>query len=159
MEKLILDLQDHLQQTCGSLLGTVDEDYGQLQMMFQEEAASDTYPITSPALLINTQSVSWNNLAKAAQKGTATVVVTLAIDCYDDTHIDQPQRTLIEDRLTLMERIHWALQNFKPSGATPLVRTQTRLYHLPHLWKAYETTYLCEVTDTQPPNQSTKNTP
>lgn len=112
-----------------------------------------------PALLINTQSVSWNNLAKAAQKGTATVVVTLAIDCYDDTHIDQPQRTLIEDRLTLMERIHWALQNFKPSGATPLVRTQTRLYHLPHLWKAYETTYLCEVTDTQPPNQSTQNTP
>lgn len=128
-------------------LQTIDEDYGQLQMMFEEGADNDTYPVISPAVTVNVRDVAWGNLAQAGQKGAVTVVVTLAIDCYDDSHHDQAQRARIADRMALAKRVHWALQGWKPTETTKLIRTQTRLFHLPRLWKAYEVTYKCETVD------------
>lgn len=146
MERLIIDIEDRLRERVPEL-ATVDENYGQLAKMFDEGDDSDIYPLVGPAALVDVQTVSWGNLAGAAQQGAATVVVTLAIDCYDDTHLEQEQRHRIADRMALAARVHWALQGWKPSETTKLVRTQTRLYHLPRLWKAYETTYTCAVVD------------
>ena len=149
MEHLILDIEDRLKAQVPELQ-TVDENYGQLSKMFEEGEDSDTYPVLSPAVLIDVQQVSWSNLARASQQGAVSVVVTLAIDCYDDTHLEQEQRQKIAERMALAKSVHWALQGWKPTETTKLIRTQTRLYHLPHLWKAYETTYTCVLTDLEP---------
>lgn len=150
IERLILDLQDRISEALPGL-GTVDENYGQLTKMAEEGDDADTYPVCSPAVLIDVRDVAWSGLARTAQQGAVTVAVTLAIDCYDDTHTRQEGRLRIADRLALAHRLHWAVQGFKPADTTPLVRTQTRVYHLPHLWKVYETTYTCQTLDTQAP--------
>ena len=151
METLIQDIQSRLHDLLGDRLAMIDEDYGQLQMMFEDGDDKDTYPVVSPALTVNVREVSWQCLAGTVQTGVATVVVTLAIDCYDDTHIqgspDHHQRERIAERLALMNDIHHALQGYRPSSATPLNRVSTRLYHLPRLWKAYEITYQTTITD------------
>ena len=152
MDRLILDIQDHLASLLGDQLRTIDENYGQLQMMISDDPASDTYPVISPAVLIDVHDVQWRGLAGCAQQGTAAITITLAIDCYDDTHTNQlpsdEQRQRIADRLALLHRLHWALQGFKPTQATPLIRTSSRLYHLPRLWKAYELSYTTQLLDT-----------
>ncbi|MCR5697850.1 MAG: hypothetical protein K6G73_12830 [Marinilabiliaceae bacterium] len=144
MELLIQDIQNRLRTEIPELQ-TIDEDYGQLNKMFDNSDDADIYPVLSPALFINVSDVAWSDLSCSRQRGIATVVITLAIDCYDDTHMDQNQRQKISERLALERRIHNALHGWKPSEATRLIRTSTRLYHLPHLWKAYETTYTCEL--------------
>ena len=55
-------------------LTTVDEDYGQLEMINQENR--DTYPLTYPAVLIDAPDVNWSNIAGLSQKGIATIRFT-----------------------------------------------------------------------------------
>lgn len=148
IDRLILDIEDRIAAQVPDVQ-TIDENYGQLAKMFESGDDSDTYPVISPAVLIDVRDVAWGNLAGAAQQGTVSLTVTLAIDCYDDTHTRQAQRQRIADRLALAHRLHWALQGFKPADTTPLVRSSTRLYALPRGWKAYETTYTCLTLDTR----------
>ena len=63
-------------------LNSVAENYGQLTRM--SDGAGDTYPVISPAALVDVQGIEWQTMGGGDQKGRATVVVTLAIDCYDD---------------------------------------------------------------------------
>ena len=63
-------------------LSLVDEDYGQL------ETAEDTYPVTFPCALIGNMEADWEEIGMGTQKGVVTLTARLAIDCYDDTHID-----------------------------------------------------------------------
>lgn len=148
IDRLILDIQDRIADLVTDL-ETIDENYGQLTKMFENADDADTYPVISPAALIDVRDVAWSSLAGAAQQGAVTLTVTLAIDCYDDTHTRQDQRQRIADRLALAHRLHWAIQGFKPADTTPLVRSSTRLYALPRGWKAYETTYTCLTLDTR----------
>lgn len=62
---------------------TVDEDYGQLEML---DDSRDSYPLIFPAVLIDAPETSWENIGGLSQKGLCTVSVRLCIDCYDDTH-------------------------------------------------------------------------
>lgn len=149
MEKLIIDIQDRLRAQVSDLR-TIDENYGQLQKMFEESEEADIYPVLSPAVFIDTPDTQWSNLGGASQTGRTTIVITLAIDCYDDTHVEQNQRQKIVSRLSLAQRVVWALQGWKPTQTTRLIRTQTRLFHLPHLWKAYEITFTTQSTDIDP---------
>lgn len=153
MERVIQDIQERLRESVAELQ-TIDENYGQLVKMFDEGADSDIYPVHSPAALIDVRDIRWSGLRGGCQSGVATVVVTLAIDCYDDTHYEQSQRSMIAERMRLARAVHWALQGWKPTETTPMVRTSTRLYHLPRLWKAYETTYTCSVVDLDNQNSS-----
>lgn len=137
-------------------LNSVAENYGQLTRM--SDGAGDTYPVISPAALVDVQGIEWQTMGGGDQKGRATVVVTLAIDCYDDTHATTEQRAKIAERMRLASRVHWALQGWKPSETTKMIRTATRMYHLPHLWKAYETTYTCVVLDMSKPEATTATT-
>lgn len=147
IEQLITDLQQRLRQEVPQI-ETIDENYGQLQMMLQDDADSDTYPIVSPAVLIDIQRVAWSGVARDGQKGEFTIVITLAIDCYDDTHTGQPQTEQIAERMRLCHKVEHALHCYKPTDTTRLIRQDTRYYHLPRLWKAYETTYTCVALDT-----------
>ena len=42
-------------------LGTVDEDYGQLEMLDQEDR--DSYPLVFPAVLVDAPDTLWSNIA------------------------------------------------------------------------------------------------
>ena len=78
MEQLFYSIQQHI-ATNMSVLSTIDEDYGQLQ------TDEDTYPVTFPCVLINAEQTDWESLSGGVQRGKCTVVITLGIDCYDDT--------------------------------------------------------------------------
>lgn len=144
----MLDILDRLGQALGPRLGTVDENYGQLGRMFEEGDAADDYPLRSPAALVDAQGAEWSDLSGGAQAGTMTVVVTLALDCYDDTHLGSgPRRERIAERMGLMAAVCRALHGWKPRGGGRLSRRRTRLYHLPRLWKAYELTFTLAAVD------------
>lgn len=68
MEELYLFVQDLLAKRIPSL-GTIDEDYGQVEAMLN--GSSDTYPITFPAALIGNMSIDWTEIGGGVQTGDA----------------------------------------------------------------------------------------
>ena len=144
MEQLLLDLINLFSGGIPELV-TVDEDYGQLEMINREDRS--TYPLVFPAVLIDAPDVEWSNLAGLSQKGLATVRVRLIIDCYDDTHAGSGTTALIEGRSELRARVHRLAQGFRPDGQSQLIRTQSRFYTWDHGIKVYEQTYTCTVTE------------
>ena len=152
METLFISVQQHIATTMPQLT-MVDEDWGQLQTY------EDTYPVTFPCALIDLQQVEWTDASKGKQMGSATLVVKLAIDCYDDTHHTSGTSHLIMERLLMAQQLHKALHLFKgrilqsPQGNTidnafaPLTRTLSRFYSLPGGIKVYEMHYTTAITD------------
>ena len=126
-------------------LCTVDEDYGQLEMLNQENR--DTYPLTFPAVLIDAPDVMWSNIAGLSQKGTATIRVKLIIDCYDDTHYGSTTTSRIAERSAMRAKVHKLLQGYRIDDLTELIRTNSRFYTWDHGIKVYEQTYTGIVTE------------
>ena len=126
-------------------LSTVDEDYGQLEMLNQENR--DTYPLTFPAVLIDAPDVNWSNIANLSQKGEATIHVKLIIDCYDDTHYGSTTTSRIAGRAEMRHKVHKLLQGYRVNGETELIRTNSRFYTWDHGIKVYEQTYTGTVTE------------
>ena len=144
MEQLLLDLINLFSGGIPELV-TVDEDYGQLEMINREDRS--TYPLVFPAVLIDAPDVEWSNLAGLSQKGLATVRVRLIIDCYDDTHAGSGTTALIEGRSELRARVHRLVQGFRVNQNTQLIRTSSRFYTWDHGIKVYEQTYTGTVTE------------
>ena len=139
-------------------LSTIDEDYGQLEMINQENR--DTYPLTYPAVLIDASDVSWSNIAGLSQKGIATVRVKLIIDCYDDTHYGSTTTERISERSAIRAKVHKLLQGYRIEGVTELSRTNSRFYTWDHGIKVYEQTYTGVVTEIiKPETEPFKATP
>jgi len=147
MEKLLESLIDLFGQQMPEL-STIDEDYGQLEMINQE--GRDTYPLTFPAVLIDAPDVMWSNIGGLSQKGDATVRVRLIIDCYDDTHHGSGTTELIAERAALRAKVHKLLQGYRIEGVTQLSRTSSRFYTWDHGIKVYEQTYTGVVTELIP---------
>jgi hypothetical protein len=146
MESLFNDIQNRI---AGNLpqLSLIDEDYGQLEAI---ETAEDTYPVTFPCVLINIPETEWSNLGGGSQRGNTTVIIRLAIDCYDDTHYGSGTEQKAAERLQLAQSVHRLAQGFKPTGASPLIRRSSRFYSRPHAIKVYEMSYNCMVDDLIP---------
>ena len=140
LQNLIKLFGDQMPELC-----TVDEDYGQLEMINQENR--DTYPLTFPAVLIDAPDVSWSNIAGQSQKGLATIRVKLIIDCYDDTHYGSTTTDLIEERAAMRRKVHKLLQGYRINGETELNRSNSRFYTWDHGIKVYEQTYTGVVTE------------
>lgn len=156
MEKLLLDLINLLSTRLPELV-TVDEDYGQLEMINREDRS--TYPLLFPAVLIDAPDVAWSNVAGLSQKGEATVRVRLIIDCYDDTHAGSKTTRFIEGRSEMRAQVHRLLQGFRIDDHSQLIRTSSRFYTWDHGIKVYEQTYTCTVSETiQPPTQPARAT-
>jgi hypothetical protein len=147
MEKLLESLIDLFGQEMPELR-TVDEDYGQLEMINQENR--DTYPLTFPALLIDAADVSWSNIAGLSQKGEATVRARLIIDCYDDTHYGSTTTERISERAAMRAKVHKLLQGYRIDNEAQLIRTNSRFYTWDHGIKVYEQTYTGVVTELIP---------
>lgn len=139
-------------------LSTIDEDYGQLEMINQENR--DTYPLTFPALLIDAPDVNWSNIAGLSQKGLATIRAKLIIDCYDDTHYGSTTTDRIAERAAMRRKVHTLLQGYRIDGKTELSRTNSRFYTWDHGIKVYEQTYTGIVTELlEPETETTRATP
>ena len=144
MEKLLQDLINLFGAQMPEL-STIDEDYGQLEMIDQE--GRDTYPLTYPAMLIDAPDTQWTNIAGLSQKGTATIRARLIIDCYDDTHHGSGTTDLIAERAVLRQKVHKLLQGYRVDDESTLIRTSSRFYTWNHGIKVYEQTYTCVVTE------------
>lgn len=144
MERIVLALLEHIKEAMPDIL-LVDEDYGQLDMIDNSEA--DTYPLTMPAVLINADSVEWQNRRGLAQLGVATIRVNLIIDCYDDHHYGSDTEDKITDRHAMLRTLTEALQGFRPleSDGAAMVRTASAFATAAHGIKVYSTTYTLEV--------------
>ncbi len=95
MESLFVDLIGLLERNL-PWLRTIDEDYGQLENIDDENA--DMYPLIFPAVLIETPETQWSDIDNCAQLGECTLRVRLLIDCYDDTHAGSPTVDKIMER-------------------------------------------------------------
>lgn len=144
MEKLLESLINLFGQQMPEL-STIDEDYGQLEMINQENR--DTYPLIFPALLIDAADVSWSNIAGLSQKGEATVRARLIIDCYDDTHYGSTTTDRISERAAMRAKVHKLLQGYRVDDEAQLIRTNSRFYTWDHGIKVYEQTYTGIVTE------------
>ena len=144
MEKLLQNLINLFGEQMPEL-STIDEDYGQLEIIDQQDR--DTYPLTYPAMLIDAPDTVWSNIAGLSQKGNATVRARLIIDCYDDTHHGSGTTDLIEERAALRRKVHKLLQGYRVDEESTLIRSTSRFYTWNHGIKVYEQTYTCVVTE------------
>lgn len=144
MELLLYHLINHIKEQMPEL-SLVDEDYGQLEAIDKEE--TDTYPVTFPCVLIDTPETDWDNIAGKSQKGKAKVGVRLVIDCYDDTHYGSGTMEAILQRSEMVEKLHRALQCFRPTQDGELIREKSKFYTWSHGIKVYEMLYSVAVKD------------
>ena len=145
MQQFLLLLLQHIAEQFPNL-SLVAEDCGQL------ETQEDTYPVTFPCVLIGNTDTDWQDLDEnsSSQRGTATVSVRLAIDCYDDVHIGSTQEASIAERLQMAQDIHQAIQGIEfgqCENVWPLSRVKSRDYTLPGNIKVYETLYRFTVQE------------
>jgi hypothetical protein len=143
MEQLFNDIQNRIAELFPEL-SLIDEDYGQLEAI---ETAEDTYPVTFPCLLISIPETEWNDLGGGSQRGTASITVRLAVDCYDDTHHSSGTSDKIAERKAFATAIHRKLQRFQSGTSSPLIRKKSSDYSRPHGIKVYETLYQCVIND------------
>ncbi|RHO65703.1 hypothetical protein DW083_20225 [Parabacteroides sp. AF48-14] len=122
-------------------LTLVDEDYGQLQ------TNEETYPVTFPCVLIGVQGIDWQTITDDYQRGTATIVTKLCIDCYDDTHYTSGTADKVSERIGQFKQLHDIVRLLESDNATPLERTSSRWYSLPGAIKVYESTYECMIDE------------
>ena len=146
MQQFLLLLLQHIAGQFPNL-SLVAEDCGQL------ETDEDQYPVTFPCVLVGNTDINWEDLTERgdSQRGTATITVRLAIDCYDDVHVGSTQEAAIAERQQMASDIHSALQGiqFEETAKTvwPLSRIKSRDYTLPGNIKVYETMYSFLVYD------------
>ena len=157
MEYLVCNLIEHISKNMPGL-SVVDEDYGQLEALDNDSV--DMYPLTFPAVLIETPETEWGDIADGGQKGTCTVRLRLVIDCYDDTHASSGTVAAVGARNALRHSLHALLQGFRPCGDGALMRTKSKFFTWNHGIKVYESTYSLAVSeyitrDTQPVRNAT----
>lgn len=144
MELLLYHLIRHIKENMPGL-SMVDEDYGQLEAMDKESV--EMYPVTFPAVLVDTPETDWSNLSGRSQQGKAIVGVRLVLDCYDDTHYGSGTMEAVVQRSEMVEGLHRQLQCFRPVGGGELIREKSKFYTWSHGIKVYETIYSVSVKD------------
>lgn len=135
MESILLSILNRVREQM-PFLSVIDEDYGQLENIDEENV--DMYPLTFPAVLVETTRATWDNTAALAQRGTASVRVRLVVDCYDDTHIGSTTEDKITEREELRRALYKALQGFRPSPEGAMIRTESKFFTWKHGIKVYE---------------------
>lgn len=156
MEHLVCNLIEHISKNIPAL-SVVDEDYGQLEAL--DNDGVDMYPLTFPAVLIETPETEWGDIAGGGQKGTCTVRVRLVIDCYDDTYASSATVAAVGARNALRHSLHAVLQGFRPCGDGALMRTKSKFFTWNHGVKVYETTYTTTVSEDLPLSTETVRRP
>lgn len=156
MEYLLENLINHISSHMPELM-VVDEDYGQVEML--DDETKETYPLTYPAVLIDTSETAWSNIGPNSQKGQCTVRVRLVIDCYDDTHAGSGTTYKIQEREELRRKVHTLLQGHRIDNEQALTRISSRTNTGNHLIKIYDQVYTVTITETIERDQKTMAKP
>lgn len=145
MESLLVNL---INKIAGELpwARTVDEDYGQLEALDDENI--DMYTLTFPAILIDLPGTEWSDAGDLSQRGVCEVRVRLAIDCYEDTHAGSQTIDRIMQREEKRKALHALLQGYRASSEGALIRTRSKFFTFNHGIKVYEATYTCATSET-----------
>ncbi len=144
MEYLICNLIEYISKNMSGI-SLVDEDYGQLEAIDNDNV--DMYPLTYPAVLIETPETEWSDISGDGQKGTCTVRVRLILDCYDDTHATSGTVDAVDARNAMRHGLHSLLQGYRPCGDGALMRTKSKFFTWNHGIKVYEMTYTTTVSE------------
>lgn len=149
MEQLLTAIIDRLQTNALEIgLSYIDEEYGQVDIL--DDDTRDTYPVTFPAVLVDCQGESWNQLGNHQQKGDATINVNIYLDCYDDTHAYSGTIEKVAERMALVRSVTELLQEWRPlpnvSGVLKRTNTQTSTNN--HGIKLYQVTFTTPVYET-----------
>lgn len=153
MEHLLYDLIEHIGNNISDIR-TIDEDYGQLEMLDDNR---ESYPLIFPAILIDSPDATWENIGGLNQKGVCSVNVRLCFDCYDDSHYNSGQTDRILEREDKRRELHRLLQGHRIGDSSALIRTSSRFFTTNHGIKVYESTYTLELTEMcQSESQRTK---
>lgn len=145
MEELYFFAQDLLGRRIPTL-GTIDEDYGQVEAMVNGSA--DTYPIIFPAALIGNMSIDWEDAGGGVQIGHCTFTVRLFCECLEDTHRGSGTEDSMRKRLALNNEVYLALQGQAlKRNMEPFARVKQADYFLPGGIKVYETAFGFDVHD------------
>ncbi|WP_418981713.1 hypothetical protein [Alistipes sp.] len=138
MESMKLALMQRIRAELPEL-ALVDEDYGQL------ETDEDQYPVVFPCVLVSIPKTEWTTQSAVRpirQRGTATLNVKLAIDCYDDTHIGSSTEEKVLEREAMNDHLFRAVQGYKHRRETSaLARTESTEYPLGGGVKVYMTSF------------------
>ena len=123
-------------------ISLIDENKGQLA------SYDDGYPLTFPAILIDSPVTEWDDATREQQSGTVTLTVALVIDCYHDTHYGSTQEDMVKEHLALFRQLHEKLQGWKSGeNCGRLCRQSTRMYSDGHGIRVYEHTYQYKVVE------------
>ncbi len=138
MESMKLALMKRIKEQMIELV-TVDEDYGQL------ETEEDQYPVVFPCALVSSPKIDWatqSAVRPVVQRGTATLTIKLAVDCYDDTHIGSTTEDKVFEREQMNDRLFRLVQGFRLRKETSaLSRIESTEYPLAGGVKVYMTTF------------------
>lgn len=145
MEQLFNDIQERIALNFPYVSERVDEEYGQL------EAPEEHNPIVFPCVLISAPETSWGNISSNTAKvqiGDVRLVVSLCVNCYDDTHYNSTTEKKISERQAMADHLHALLQGYEPQGCRQqLSRTYSRNYTIQGGIKVYEQTYSVQIID------------
>lgn len=140
MKDILLNIQNKLGEI--PALGTVDEDWGQLDLY------RDDFPVKWPCCLFDVGSGTFDNVAKGIQNGLFTLELTVAKVKLSNTGLRAPktQKDNAWDIYSILQEIHRHLQGFRPQdNCSGLVRTATKRIRRDDGIQEYRITYTFEV--------------
>lgn len=121
-DQLFIDICDRLDSRVPELRW-VDKDWNQLDLPDQ------SYPIQFDAALISFPEIPWDTHPRGYQDGVVSILVKVAMDMYNDTHIADgvvaPDRALAVEKMQLVNNVHKALHGFEGDYFSKLVRTRS----------------------------------
>lgn len=121
-DQLFTDICDRLESKVPELRW-IDMDWNQLNLPDQ------SYPLQFDACLISFPEIPWTSLTRGEQDGLVTILVKVAVDMYNDTHIANgvtaPDRALAVTKMQLVNKVHAALNQFEGTYFSKLVRKRS----------------------------------
>lgn len=121
-DQLFIDICDRL-NTKVPELQWIDKDWNQLNLPDQ------SYPLQFDACLISFPEIPWNSLTRGYQDGVVSILIKIAVDMYNDTHIaggvTAPDRALAVAKMQLVNKVHAALNGFEGTYFSKFVRKRS----------------------------------
>lgn len=121
-DQLFTDICDRLNLKVPELQW-IDKDWNQLDLPDQ------SYPLQFDCCLISFPEIPWDSLTRGAQDGVVSILIKVAVDMYNDTHIaggvTAPDRALAVAKLQLVNKVHAALHGFEGAYFSKLTRKRS----------------------------------
>jgi hypothetical protein len=102
----------------------IEENCGQIENLLNGQ---DQYPVDFPCILVSSPETEWKSLKPDVQRGSSTLVVSVAFRTYEDTFNEKVHLTDTAERDNLVHRVALAVAAFRPSDNSGDCSTMTRV--------------------------------